>query len=120
MNMFIIGTSFILRSSIKPSKISRLKPQGSKRLCIWLHWRLLPLPLELRYDVSADILWLGVSTAVLATAALPLVGLTPHRSIVSWLPFTLGSALGAGGSLQLPFGIVASSLEGNERIAASM
>lgn len=66
------------------------------------------------------ILWLGVSTAVFATAALPLVGLTPHRSIVSWLPFTLGSALGAGGSLQLPFGIVASSLEGNERIAASM
>lgn len=65
-------------------------------------------------------LWLGICTALFATAASPLVGLTPHRSMVSWLPFTLGSALGAGGSLQLPFGIVASSLEGDERIAGSM
>lgn len=66
------------------------------------------------------LLWLGIGTAVSATAATLLIGLTPHSSMHSWLPFTLGSALGAGACLQLPFVIVASLFEGNERIMGSV
>lgn len=69
---------------------------------------------------GGPILLLGVGTAVSAIAALLLVGLTPSSSIRSWLPFTLGSALGIGTSLQLPFSIVASLFRGKERINGSM
>ena len=65
------------------------------------------------------ILWLGAGMAVSATSASLLVGLTPQSSMRSWLPFTLGSALGAGACLQLPFMIVTSLLDGNERIMGS-
>ena len=70
--------------------------------------------------LGRPILWLAVGTTISATAASLLVGLTPHSSVRSWLPFTLGSALGVGASLQLSFAIVASLLEGNERIMGSM
>ena len=66
------------------------------------------------------ILWLGTGMAVSATAASLLIDLTPQSSMRHWMPFTLGSALGAGIGLQLPFGIVADLPEGNERITGSM
>ena len=63
--------------------------------------------------------WMAGGIAIFGTAASLLVGLSPHSTMQSWLPFTMGSAFGAGISLQLPFVIVTSELEDEYRVAGS-
>lgn len=64
--------------------------------------------------------WMGGGLTIFGIAASLLIGLSPHSIMQSWLPFTMGSAFGAGISLQLPFVIVTSELEDEDRITDSM
>ena len=63
--------------------------------------------------------WMGIGIAIFAISSLLLTGLKRSSTVLRWLPFTLGSALGAGICLQLPFVIVASELGDKDKITGS-
>lgn len=60
-----------------------------------------------------------IGIASLAVSMWFLTGLNPQYSMLDWLPLVVTAAFGAGFSLQLPFVIVASSLDGKDKIVGS-